>query len=199
MTLLFYAGSAQMAALQLLRNDTLGLVILLTVLVINFRFVMYSASLAPHLHHLPRRWKWPLSYMLSDQAYVLSILKLSSGELKQFGHYFFAGTAVSMWLSWQLAVMAGVFLGAGIPGSWSLDFAIPLVFLALLVPAIRSSASLGAACVGGLVAVLAIEMPYNLGLVLASLCGILTGLGIEHYRGVTAGKTNDSTAGEETP
>ncbi|NVK44521.1 MAG: AzlC family ABC transporter permease [Oceanospirillaceae bacterium] len=199
MTLLFYAGSAQMAALQLLRNDAFALVILLTVLVINLRFVMYSASLAPHLHHLPRRWKWPLSYMLSDQAYVLSILKLSSGELKQFGHYFFAGTAVSMWLSWQLSVMAGVFLGAGIPGSWSLDFAIPLVFLALLVPAIRSSASLGAACVGGLVAVLAIDMPYNLGLVMASLCGILTGLGIEHYRGAAADKAKDATAGEETP
>lgn len=184
MTLLFYAGSAQMAALQLLRNDAFPLVILLTVLVINLRFVMYSASLAPHLHQLPRRWKWPLSYLLSDQAYVLSIIRFSSGELKGFGHHFFAGTALSMWLTWQLSVLTGVFLGAGIPGSWSLDFAIPLVFLALLVPAIRSSASLGAACVGGLVAVLAVDMPYNLGLVMASLCGILTGLAVQRFRGV---------------
>jgi len=181
MTLLFYAGSAQMAALQLLRNDAFALVILLTALVINLRFVMYSAWLAPYLHHLPRRWKWPLAYMLSDQAYALSVIKLTSSKTVGSVHWFYAGAAFSMWLSWQLSVMGGVFLGAGIPASWSLEFAIPLSFLALLVPAIRSRASLAAACVGGTVAVLAMDMPYNLGLLLASFCGICTGLLVERY------------------
>lgn len=179
MTLLFYSGSAQMAALQLLRSDAFALVILLTALMINLRFMMYSASLAPHLHHLPRRWTWPLSYLLADQTYALSILRFSSGDLKVFGHYFFAGSAVSMWLTWQLSVIAGVCLGTGIPSSWSLDFAIPLVFLALLVPAIRGPASFCAALVGGVVAVLAVGMPYNLGLVIAAVCGIAAGLLIE--------------------
>lgn len=182
MTLLFFAGSAQMAALQLLRHDAFALVILLTALVINLRFVMYSASLAPYLHDLPRRWKWPLAYMLSDQAYALSILKLSSIEMVGVGHWYYAGTALCMWLSWQLSVMVGVFLGAGIPANWSLEFAIPLSFLALLVPAILNSACLAAACVGGVVAVAAMGLPYNLGLLLASLCGVLTGLVVGHYR-----------------
>lgn len=178
MTLLFYAGSAQMAALQLLRSDAFALVILLTAMVINLRFVMYSASLAPYLHHLPRRWKWPLAYMLSDQAYALSVIKLS-GSNQASGHWFYAGSAFSMWLSWQLSVMAGVFLGSGIPANWSLEFAIPMSFLALLVPAIRNRASLAAACVGGTVAVLAMGLPYNIGLLLASFCGIGTGLFVE--------------------
>lgn len=182
MTLLFYSGAAQMAALQLLRHDAFAPAILLTALVINLRFLMYSASLAPHLHQLPRRWTWPLSYMLGDQPYALTILRFSSGELERFGHLFFAGTAVSMWLVWLLSVMAGLFLGTDIPGSWSLDFAIPLVFLALLMPAIRSSATLGAACISGLVAVLAAHLPYNLWLPMASVCGILTGLSVEHFR-----------------
>ncbi|MCO6055269.1 AzlC family ABC transporter permease [Pseudomonas sp. MOB-449] len=186
MTLLFYSGSAQMAALQLLRGDAFGLVIVLTALVINLRFMMYSASLASHLHHLPRRWTWPLSYMLGDQAYALSIFKLSSGELHGFGHYYFAGAAVNMWLTWELSVLVGACLGTGIPSNWSLDFAIPLTFLALLVPAIRSSASLCAALVGGLVAIMAVDMPYNLGLVLASVCGIVAGLIIERFRGEPA-------------
>lgn len=182
MSLLFFAGSAQMAALQLLRSDAVALVILLTALVINLRFVMYSASLAPYLHHLPRRWKWPLAYMLSDQAYALSIMRLSSGGDPVLGYWFYAGSALSMWLSWQLSVMAGVFIGAGIPASWSLEFAIPLSFLGLLVPAIRNCASLAAACVGGVVAVLAIGLPYNLGLLLASFCGICTGLFVGRSR-----------------
>ncbi|MGH8425628.1 MAG: AzlC family ABC transporter permease, partial [Pseudomonas fluorescens] len=137
MTLLFYSGSAQMVALQLLHTGVMPLAIVVTALVINLRFIMYSASLAPHLHHLPRRWTWPLSYMLSDQSYALCSLKLSSGELGQFAHHYYAGTAAAMWLSWQLSVLTGIYLGASIPETWSLSFAIPLSFLALLVPGIR--------------------------------------------------------------
>jgi predicted branched-subunit amino acid permease len=87
-----------------------------------------------------------------------------------------------MWLSWQVSVLAGIYLGASIPDTWSLGFAIPLSFLALLVPGIRNSASLGAAVVGGLIAVFAIDMPYNLGLVTASLGGVIAGLLIESLR-----------------
>lgn len=182
MTLLFYSGSAQMVALQLLHNGVLPVAIVVTALIINLRFIMYSASFAPHLHHLPRRWTWPMSYLLSDQSFALCSLKFSSGELGRFGHHFYAGTAVAMWLAWQLSVLAGVVLGASIPESWSLSFAIPLSFLALLVPNLRSAAILGAAVVGGLIAVLAFKMPYNLGLVLASIGGIIAGVLIENTR-----------------
>ncbi|WP_433740702.1 AzlC family ABC transporter permease [Pseudomonas putida] len=193
MTLLFYSGSAQMVALQLLHNGVLPMAIVVTALIINLRFIMYSASLAPHMHHLPRRWTWPLSYLLSDQSYALCTLKLSSGELGPFAHYYYAGTAFVMWLSWQISVLAGVYLGSSIPESWSLGFAIPLSFLALLVPAIRSSASLGAAVVGGLLAVFAVNMPYNLGLVTASIGGVLAGLLIEglRKRPVSVASVND--------
>lgn len=87
-----------------------------------------------------------------------------------------------MWLTWQLSVLAGIYLGASIPETWSLSFAIPLSFLALLVPGIRSAASLAAASVGGLLAVVAVNMPYNLGLVTASIGGVIAGLLIESIR-----------------
>ena len=179
MTLLFYSGSAQLVALQLLQNGAVPAAIIATALIINLRFMMYSASLAPYLHHLPRRWKWPVSYMLSDQSYALSILKFSSGELGRFGPHFHAGTASAMWLTWQLSVIAGVSLGASIPQTWSLSFAVPLSFLALLVPNLRSAPTLVAATVGGLIAVMAVDLPYNLGLVTASIGGVIAGLRIE--------------------
>ncbi|MCW2291262.1 putative branched-subunit amino acid permease [Pseudomonas sp. BIGb0408] len=199
MTLLFYSGSAQMVALQLMQDDVLPVAIIFTALIINLRFLMYSASLAPYLHHLPRRWTWPLSYMLSDQSYATCILKLSSGELGRFAHFFYVGTALTMWLSWQLSVMAGIFLGTSIPDTWSLSFAIPLSFLALLVPAIRNSASLGAAVVAGVVAVWAVNMPYNLGLLTASIAGIGAGLLISKTRQQTADDTSVSNADREAP
>jgi predicted branched-subunit amino acid permease len=182
MTLLFYSGSAQMVALQLLHTGVMPLAIVVTALVINLRFIMYSASLAPHLHHLPRRWTWPLSYMLSDQSYALCSVKLASGELGRFAQHYYAGTAVAMWLVWQLSVLAGIYLGASIPESWPLSFAIPLSFLALLVPGIRNAPSLGAATVGGLIAVFAVDMPYNLGLVSASVGGVVAGVLLENLR-----------------
>ncbi|MFS2155899.1 AzlC family ABC transporter permease [Pseudomonas sp. Pseusp122] len=182
MTLLFYSGSAQMVALQLLHTGALPITIVVTALIINLRFIMYSASLAPYLHHLPRRWTWPMAYLLSDQSYALCVLKFASGELGRFAHHYYAGTAISMWLAWQLSVVAGIYLGASIPQSWSLGFAIPLSFLALLIPGLRSIASLGAAAVGGVLAVLAIKLPYNLGLVTASVGGVIAGLVIENLR-----------------
>ncbi|TCK04185.1 AzlC family ABC transporter permease [Marinobacterium mangrovicola] len=182
MTLLFFAGSAQLVALQLLRDGVLPLIILLTVLVINLRFMMYSASIAPHIHSLPKPLKWVLSYMLSDQAYALSIVKFTSTPSTSHLPYFFAGAALTMWLSWNVSVLLGVMLGTGIPESWSLDFAIPLAFLAILVPAIKTSPNLAAAAVGGLVAVLGIDAPYNLGMLLAAVSGISAGLAVESWQ-----------------
>ncbi|WP_425929718.1 AzlC family ABC transporter permease [Pseudomonas sp. NyZ201] len=182
MTLLFYSGSAQMVALQLIQGGVLPVAIGATALIINLRFIMYSASLAPYLHALPRRWTWPLSYMLSDQAYALCVLRLSSGELGRYGYHYYAGTAAAMWLAWNLSVVAGVFVGGSIPESWSLGFTIPLSFLALLVPGIRNIPALVAAIVGGGIAVAAVDLPYNLGLVTASIGGVVAGVVTESLR-----------------
>ena len=182
MTLLFYSGSAQIAVLQLLQNGALPLTMVITALVINLRFLMYSASLAPHLHHLPRRSTWPLSYLLSDQVFALFSLRSASGELGRYAFHYYAGTAVVLWVGWNLSVLAGVFLGARIPESWSLGFAVPLSFLALLIPSIRSAATLCAAMAGGSLAVLAVDLPYNLGMLAASLGGVIAGLAVEHLQ-----------------
>jgi predicted branched-subunit amino acid permease len=193
MTLLFYSGSAQMVALQLLGTGVMPLAIVATALVINLRFIMYSASLAPHLHNLPRRQQWPLAYLLSDQAYALCSLGYASGAYGRFGHHYYAGSAFAMWLCWQLSVLAGICLGTGIPESWSLSFAIPLSFLALLVPGLRSRAALGAAIVGGAIAVWAVNLPYNLGLITACIGGVAAGLAIESAR--AGSPSNDAEEG----
>ncbi|WP_336333062.1 AzlC family ABC transporter permease [Pseudomonas putida] len=180
MTLLFYSGSAQMVVMQLMQSAALPVTMVVTALVINLRFLMYSASLAPHLGHLPRRRKWLMAFLLSDQSFALCTLKMGSGELGRHAYPYYAGTAITMWFGWNLSVLAGMYLGAGIPEDWSLGFAIPLSFLALLIPGIRNAAMLGAALTGGALAVLAADLPYNLGLLVGALGGIIAGLAIEH-------------------
>lgn len=178
MSVLIFAGASQLAAIQLLAAGALPLVIVFTALVINLRFSMYSASLAPHFQHLPKRWRWPLAYLLTDQAYAMSINRYLSGapSAHEHKHWFYLGVAVTMWFTWQPATAAGILLGAAVPASWSLDFAIPLTFMALLVPGLRDRPTLIAAGVGGGVAVLAAALPFNLGLVLAAVSGIAAGV-----------------------
>ncbi|GLO44656.1 MULTISPECIES: AzlC family ABC transporter permease [Pseudomonas] len=182
MTLLFYSGSAQMVVMQLMQSAALPVTMVVTALVINLRFLMYSASLAPHLGQLPRHRKWPMAYMLSDQSFALCTLKMGSGGLGQYAYPYYAGTAITMFFGWNLSVLAGMYLGASIPEDWSLGFAIPLSFLALLIPGIRNAATLGAALTGGVLAVLAANLPYNLGLLTGALGGIIAGLAIESWQ-----------------
>ena len=184
MSLIVYAGAAQLATVQLIVTGALPVVMVLTALIINLRFAMYSASLAPHFQHLPLRWRWPLAYMLADQAYAVAITRFTHGEhlLANQKHWYYFGAAVVMWATWQLSSAAGIFLGANVPPSWSLDFAIPLTFMALLVPTLRDNAAVIAALTGGAVATIAAGLPFNLGLVLAAISGIGAGLLVESIR-----------------
>jgi predicted branched-subunit amino acid permease len=84
-----------------------------------------------------------------------------------------------LWGSWQLATIVGVALGAQIPESLGLEFAIPLVFLVLLIPVVQTRPGLVAAVVGGLVAVAASGAPYGLGLVIGALTGVAAGVAAE--------------------
>ena len=178
-SLIIFAGAAQLATVQLFTDGAAAAVVLATALVINARHLMYSAALAPHFREFPRVWRLGLPYILTDQAFAISILRYESVSDPVYRRWFYFGGAMSLWVTWQVSTATGVVLGASIPESWSLDFAIPLVFLALLVPALRSRPSVLAAVVGGLVALVAHDVAYNLGLIVGALAGITAGVSAE--------------------
>ncbi len=179
MSLLIYAGASQLAALELINQQAPVLVIILTALIINLRFTLYSASLAPHFRDLTLAWKSPLAYCLSDQAYAIAISVFNREDDLPFKPFYYIGAAGAMWLTWQAAVVAGALFGAQVPVSWHLDFAIPLTFLALLVPAIKDRPSIWAAVTAGVVVLLTRSLPFNLGLFAAVLVGIAVGVMVE--------------------
>ena len=175
-SLIIFAGAAQLAAVQLFTEGAAAAVIIATALVINARHLMYSAALAPHFREFPRPWRLGLPYILTDQAFAVSIVQYETVSDPVYRRWFYAGGALSLWVTWQLSTATGVVLGASIPESWSLDFAIPLVFLALLVPGLRTRPSVLAAVVGGVVALVAHDVAYNLGLMIGALSGIAAGV-----------------------
>ena len=180
MSVIVYAGASQLAALQLIGIGASSLVVVTTAIIINLRFFMYSASLAQFLPRLPFRRKIPTAYVLTDQAYAVAVSRYQSQPKEEltesYRHWYFLGAAVVMWLCWQAATLVGVFLGTQVPPELGLDFAIPLTFISLLIPALKSAASIVAALVAGVVVLLADGFPYNLSLMAAALCGIVAGL-----------------------
>jgi 4-azaleucine resistance transporter AzlC len=184
MSLIVYAGASQLAAMQLIGVGASSLVIIFTAIIINLRFFMYSASLAQFLPKIPFRWKFQTPYILTDQAYAVAVSRYQSqpGEqlTEEYRLWYFLGAAVVMWFCWQAGTMLGILLGTQVPPELGLDFAIPLTFIALLIPALRNRASLAAALVAGVVVLLAGGLPYNLSLMVAALGGIGAGLLAEH-------------------
>ena len=182
MSSIVFAGSAQFVTAQLVRDAAPGLVIVLTIAVVNLRHMLYSASLAPYLASLPMRWKTLLSYLLTDEAYAATVLHYEQEGTTPASHFFFLGAGLSLWSTWQVSTALGIFLGTAIPDSWSLDFALPLTFIAMVVPVLKNRPAIAAALSAGVVALLAYSLPYKLGLILAALVGIVVGTILEERK-----------------
>lgn len=171
---LVFAGASQLAAIELIEEGAPLTVVVLTAAVINVRMVMYSASLAPHFRDLPTRVRAVCAYLLTDPAYALSLAAFRERDADRLWYYL--GAAVPIWVVWMVGTAVGALVGRGIPESWGLSFAVPLVFLGLLASTLRDRPSLAAGAVGGLVATLAAGIPLNLGLLVGATAGIAAGV-----------------------
>jgi len=177
MSSIVFAGAAQLAMVDLIGGDAALVVIVATALVINARMLMYSAALTPHLRDLSFADRLLGGYLITDQAFAVTAVRLADPiEERALRRAFYLGSAIPLWVSWQISTTVGVILGASIPDEWSLEFAVPMVFLALLVPTIKDTGTRVAAAVSGTVAVLAAPLAFNAGLVTAAVAGIVAGL-----------------------
>lgn len=179
MSWIVFAGSAQFVIAQLVGGGAPALVIVVTAFVVNLRHVLYSASVAPYVQALAPGWKRLLAYLLTDEAYAVVITQFRQEPEGPGKRWYFLGAGLALWATWQASTAVGIFLGASIPASWPLDFALPLTFLALAVPAIRDRATAAAAVAAGVIVVLAAGLPHRLDLLAAAAVGALVGLAVE--------------------
>lgn len=182
MSLLVFAGAAQLVGLQLAGNNAPLFVIYVSTFFINLRFLMYSMAIADHFRHLPLRWKLLNGYLLTDQAFAFPIVKFNDDPEMPHKHWYYLGAGITLWATWQMGTIVGVLIGAQVPPEWSLDFTIALTFIAIVVPNIRDNATAVAAVAAGLTAVIGKPLPYNMGLILAALVGIATGMLVENRK-----------------
>jgi 4-azaleucine resistance transporter AzlC len=182
MSVIVFAGSAQFVIVELAAANVPHLVIGATAFVINLRHLLYSASIAPYLRKLAGRHRWLLAYLLTDEAFAVSIIHFQREAEEPAPGWYLAGAGLALWTTWQLSTAAGIFLGASLPSWLPLDFALPLTFIALVVPAIRDRATVGAALSAAIVALLARSLPFGLGLLVAALAGVVAGIVIDRQQ-----------------
>jgi len=180
-TILVIAGASQFTALQLMADEAPTIIVILSALAINLRMAMYSASLAPHLGKAAFWQRALIAYMNVDQTYALSHEEYETRPGMPLPNRvaFFFGTATPIMSLWIIAGYMGVVLGEAIPPSWGLDFAVPVAFLALIGPALRTLAHVAAALTSVTMALLLAFLPWNLWILGAGLAAMMVGAEVE--------------------
>lgn len=157
-----FAGASQLAAIDVLTQSGTALVAVLAAWTINLRVVLYSASLAPYLTRDRLRWRLMASYVLVDQVYAVAVSRWSDPDdpvsPPENRIPFMLGAGLLLGTFWITATIIGAVFGPSVPDTLPLSFAVPLVFLVLLVPAITNRPAVVAALGGGVGAVLAAEL-----------------------------------------
>ncbi len=175
MSLLVYAGSSQLAVLPLFAAKLPLWTILLTAAMVNTRFVIFSAGLAPHFAHLPMWRRLAIGYFNGDVIYLLFQKQgFAPGPVPGKEAYFW-GMAASSWLSWQVSSLAGILLASFFPDSWGLELAGTLALIPIMVTAVANRSTLAAVAVAGIVSLLAFDLPYRLALPLAVVAALAAG------------------------
>jgi predicted branched-subunit amino acid permease len=190
MTLLVFAGSAQLAALPLIAANAPIWVIFVTALVINLRFVIFSVLLAPHFASLPWHKRLGLGFVSGDISVALYLQRYPDPEPLPGKVSFLKGLLYPNCAAWQVGSIIGIFLGNAVPTEWGLGFAGTLAIVCILVPMVSNRPALCGVLVAGAVSVLAAGLPYKLGLLAAVVVGMATAMIVEETGGKLRGRKN---------
>jgi predicted branched-subunit amino acid permease len=183
MSVIVYAGSAQIASLPLIMADAPVWVVWATTACVSLRFMAFSFHYRPYFAHLPRRQRIALSYLMGDTNFALFIHRFPepvAGE-EAYPDYFLGSALVTFGL-WQVAIIAGIVAGAAIPASWGLGFAGIMALLALTCTQLRSPSTIAAAVVAGCAAVAAYALPLRLNILVGIAAAVAVGVVADHAR-----------------
>ena len=170
--LIVFAGAAQLAEMELMSHQATSALIILTGLVINLRFLLYSAAISPVLQGTPIWVKAICAHTLTDQSYAVMSAHQAKWSTKRNIIQFYLGTAACMTLSWHLSVIVGYSFGNVAPSTWALDFAIPLSFVSLVIPTLKTKPHVAVALFSGAFSLAMNEVPYRLGLLVTAALAI---------------------------
>jgi predicted branched-subunit amino acid permease len=168
MNVLVYAGASQLAADELMTKQAASIVVVVTGLIINLRFLLYSAALSPVVQRSSFLVKLVSAYMLTDQSYAVMSANQDKLPTNKDAIEFYFGASMCMMLVWHTSTVAGYIFGNFAPASLALDFAVPLSFVALVIPTLKNKNFVLVALFSSLASILLHSLPYKTGLIVTS-------------------------------
>jgi predicted branched-subunit amino acid permease len=193
MSLLVFAGSAQLAVLPLLSSAAPIWVVWATALCVNLRFVIFSAQWRAYFIGYPLGQRLRLAYFTADLNYVLFMRRFPEPvPAPEQLPYFWGGVATN-WTAWQLPSMLGIFLADAVPIEWGFGFAGTLALLGLACSLLGDRATGVAGLVAAAAAVAAYALPFKLNIVVAIAAAVAMGLLIDHTTPPAAMPVDDRT------
>lgn len=181
MSLIVFAGSSQFIAMGLVGAGTVWPMIVLTTFVVNFRHLLYTATLLEYLKRLPHRWQVPLAFGLTDETFAVAVGRWRSADDSPYKHWYQLGSMTFMYANWNLCTALGLVAGRMLQGigGWGLDFAMVAAFIGMVIPYLKGKPAYGTVLVAGISALLFNGLPHKMGLIIATILGISAGVGIE--------------------
>ena len=176
MSSIIFGGASQIAFVQLISNATPYGVIVTTVGAINSRHFLYSISMMEFLKNLSLKWRVILGYLLTDEAYAVSIRRFINEPNTSFLHFHLLGTGITLFLSWQISTLTGVLLGGDLPQFLDLQFIIPLTFIAIIVPMIRSISTFLVVITSAFSGLILKNLDIHFWIIVSGILGVMVGI-----------------------
>ena len=172
MSFVIFAGSSQIAFSQLFIAGASPLVMITSVAVINSRHLLYGAVLSQYLNKLNHYWRFLLSYLMTDQAFSVSLSYFKKNKRIYNPHFHMLGSGFTLWFLWQISTLLGIVLGNIVPEQLGLEFTIPLTFLSLIISELRKLDHLIVMIISGLISLAAYSFPYKIYIIISALLSL---------------------------
>ena len=181
MSIFVFAGSSQFIAMGLVGAGTIWPMIVLTTFVVNFRHLLYTATLLEYLRRLPHLWQAILAFGLTDETFAVAVGRWRAEDDSPHKHWYQLGSMTFMFTNWNLCTVLGLIAGRMLQGigGWGLDFAMVAAFIGMVIPYLKGKPAYGTVLVAGISALVFNGLPHKLGLIIATMLGICAGVGIE--------------------
>ena len=182
LSIIIFAGVSQIVFAQLFSTFTPSFIIVGTIGIVNLRHILYGVSLSSYLKKLSLKWRIILSYLITDEAFAISYKRFSEEKKTKYMHFHLLGTGITLWTSWQISTLIGIFIGPSIPNSLNLEYVIPLSFIAVVVVSINTKIKLIVFIMSALFSILLRDLPWNLWIITSALISIIIGVLISNFR-----------------
>lgn len=182
LSIIIFAGVSQIVFAQLFSTFTPSFMIVGTIGIVNLRHILYGVSLSSYLKKLSLKWRIILSYLITDEAFAISYKRFSEEKKTKYMHFHLLGSGITLWISWQISTLIGIFIGPSISNSLNLEYVIPLSFIAIVVVSINTKIKLIVFIMSALLSILLRDLPWNLWIITSALISIIIGVLISNFR-----------------